>query len=139
MFERIFVSAYARFGEPGAWELYPDAIAFLRAVPSSTRMVVASNFDRRLLGVLEACKVRARLEAVYLSSEIGADKPSPRFFEAMIAKTGCAPGEILHVGDEPQADWEGAARAGLRVYPLQRPGMLLTDLIGPADLPVPPQ
>ena len=61
------------------------------------------------------------LETDKVSSEVGADKPSSKIFSAALARTGIRASEALHVGDEPEADWLGAERAGLRAFRLQRP------------------
>ena len=48
------------------------------------------------------------------SREHGAAKPDASIFLAACARLGCAPGEVLHVGDHIELDVVGAARAGLR-------------------------
>jgi putative hydrolase of the HAD superfamily len=54
-----------------------------------------------------------RLPDVFLSSEVGAEKPDPRLFSAALERVGRAPAETLHVGDDPVRDIYGAARLGL--------------------------
>ncbi len=49
-----------------------------------------------------------------LSSEVGWIKPNPRHFTHALALAQVAPHEILHVGDHPLRDVEGARRAGFR-------------------------
>ncbi len=49
-----------------------------------------------------------------LSSEIGFIKPHPAHFQHALAQAGCAPHEVLHVGDHPMRDVEGGRRAGFR-------------------------
>ena len=50
-----------------------------------------------------------------LSCEIGWIKPNPRHFQHALDQSGCAtPGEVLHVGDHPLRDIEGARRFGFR-------------------------
>jgi len=46
--------------------------------------------------------------------EHGAAKPEASIFLAACERLGCAPGEVLHVGDHIEMDVVGAARAGLR-------------------------
>jgi FMN phosphatase YigB (HAD superfamily) len=63
-----------------------------------------------------------------LSCEIGWIKPNPRHFEHAIAHAGVDPKHILHVGDHPLRDVEGARAMGMRtclritenVYPDER-------------------
>ncbi|MDR2499337.1 MAG: HAD family hydrolase [Tannerellaceae bacterium] len=48
------------------------------------------------------------------SDEIGASKPSAAFFEHISCMAGISKAEIMHVGDNPKADYEGARRNGFR-------------------------
>jgi putative hydrolase of the HAD superfamily len=66
---------------------------------------------------------------VFLSSELGADKPDPEIYGRALRLSGTRPEETLHVGDDPERDWEGAAAAGLSVYRLQRPDKSLRELL----------
>jgi HAD superfamily hydrolase (TIGR01549 family) len=47
-----------------------------------------------------------------LSSDVGWIKPNPRHFTHALAQANCAPGDILHIGDHPWRDVEGAKAAG---------------------------
>ncbi len=49
-----------------------------------------------------------------LSCEIGWIKPHPKHFQHALDHAGCAAKEILHVGDHPLRDVEGARAAGFR-------------------------
>jgi putative hydrolase of the HAD superfamily len=77
-------------------------------------VAVVSNGSAR---VQRAKLARAGLEDVlpdvFLSGEVGVEKPDPRIFSAALARVGLAPGEVLHVGDDPVRDVVGAARVGL--------------------------
>ncbi|MEN9918570.1 MAG: hypothetical protein RL662_1006 [Bacteroidota bacterium] len=46
------------------------------------------------------------------SDEINASKPSSLFFEHVHQQTSCSKSEILHIGDNPQADYQGAINFG---------------------------
>jgi FMN phosphatase YigB (HAD superfamily) len=50
------------------------------------------------------------LDYCIFSDEIGYAKPSPKVFEVLFQETGCAPDSIVHVGDNMQADYEGAQK-----------------------------
>ena len=50
---------------------------------------------------------------VIASAEIGAQKPDPRAFAALIAVLGTQPERTWYVGDDPRADVAGARAAGL--------------------------
>jgi putative hydrolase of the HAD superfamily len=129
VFERMFEELYAHFAEPGVWALYPEADAVLEALHGRYRLGVVSNFDRRLYPVLEGLGVRSYFEAIVISSELGADKPDGRVFAAALSKLGAAPGEAVHVGDDPEQDWQAAENAGLHLYRVERPGRGLEGLV----------
>lgn len=52
--------------------------------------------------------------------EHGAAKPDPSIFLAACERLGCAPAEVLHIGDDPELDVIGAHRAGLRTVWINR-------------------
>jgi putative hydrolase of the HAD superfamily len=70
-------------------------------------------------------------------------KPDPRIFQQLLEAAGLATDDVVHVGDDPDADVEGARAAGVRPVWLNRdrspwplaspaPEMTITSL---ADLP----
>ncbi|MDR3247874.1 MAG: HAD family hydrolase [Treponema sp.] len=50
----------------------------------------------------------------YGPEEFGAQKPAPRPFLAIAAALGCAPADVLVIGDRDATDGAGAAAAGMR-------------------------
>jgi putative hydrolase of the HAD superfamily len=52
----------------------------------------------------------------------GAAKPDPRIFAELVAVAGVPPATILHVGDDPEADVEGARLGGLVSVWMNRTG-----------------
>ena len=52
----------------------------------------------------------------------GVAKPDRSIFDAACERLGCAPAEVLHVGDDPHADVIGAHAAGLRSAWINRKG-----------------
>ena len=64
-------------------------------------------------------------------SETCFEKPDPRLFEVAIRLIGCAPSELLHVGDSPRNDVYGASLAGARSVWLNRDGRLNPDSVRP--------
>ena len=51
-------------------------------------------------------------EKVFLSCDLGVEKPSPAIFRAVVEGIGCAPGEILFF-DDSEENCEAARRCGL--------------------------
>ena len=66
---------------------------------------------------------------IFLSSELGADKPDPLIYQRALKLSSRTAGETLHVGDDPIRDWQGAESAGLSVFHLERPRNSLRDLL----------
>jgi putative hydrolase of the HAD superfamily len=66
---------------------------------------------------------------VFISSELGADKPDPEIFRRALKIMHLGANEALHVGDDPERDWKAAAAAGLLVFRLDRPRNSLRDLL----------
>ncbi len=127
--DAFFEVAYSHFAEAGVWELYPDVIEVLEALRPRFNLAVVSNFDGRLRMILEHLAVSQFFPEVFLSSELGADKPDPEIFSRALQLSGARPDETLHVGDDPVRDWEGAKAAGLAVFRLERPRNSLRDLL----------
>ncbi len=127
--DAYFAELWPEFTRPEVWELFPETREVLAALETRVRLVVVSNFDSRLHPILAGLGISDYFEDVVFSSEVGADKPSPRIFSEALRRVGLAADEVLHVGDEPEADWRGAEQAGLRVFRLQRPENSLRDVL----------
>ena len=127
--DAFFEGAYSHFAEPGVWDLYPEVGEVLAALHARFNLAVISNFDGRLRMILEHLGVSKFFSHVFLSSELGADKPDPEFFRRALRLSGTRPNDTLHVGDEPERDWQGASQVGLSVFRLERPRNSLRDLL----------
>jgi len=127
--DAFFEAAYAHFAEAGVWELYPEVIEVLEALRPRFQLAVVSNFDGRLRMILEHLGVSKFFSHVFLSSELGADKPDPLIYRRALELNRLSPNETLHAGDDPVRDWEGAQTAGLSVFRLDRPRNSLRDLL----------
>jgi putative hydrolase of the HAD superfamily len=124
--EGCFLDLYHSYERGQAWQVYPEVHSFLeRCQAAGLRLGVVSNFDRRLHLILSELDLSVHFESVTISSEIGAPKPSPRIFAAALRALGCPPGEALHIGDDPVADWKGARDAGLSAFELDRKALTL--------------
>ncbi|MBE7210465.1 MAG: HAD family hydrolase [Gluconacetobacter diazotrophicus] len=51
---------------------------------------------------------------VFISGEVGFEKPDPRLFETALRTLGHQPERVLYVGDHPANDIAGAAAVGMR-------------------------
>jgi len=99
----------------------PGVLAELRT--AGARIVVVSNWDVSLHGVLAETGLAGSLDAVLTSAEQGVSKPDPELFRrALAAAGGVEPERALHVGDDLDADVHGARAAGVPVVLLDRDG-----------------
>lgn len=127
--DNFFEVAYEHFAEAGVWELYPEVPEVLEQLRPRFRLDVISNFDRRLRSVLRHLGISGYFRHVFISSELGADKPDPEIFRRALKVSHLRANEVLHVGDDPERDWTAATEAGLSVFRLDRPENSLRDLI----------
>jgi putative hydrolase of the HAD superfamily len=133
--DAFFEGAYGHFAEAGVWDLYPEVSEVLAALHGRFDLAVISNFDGRLRMILEHLGVSKFFSHVFLSSELGADKPDPEIFRRALRLGGTRPDDTLHAGDDPKRDWAGASEAGLPVFRLERPRNSLRDLLPLVGLP----
>jgi putative hydrolase of the HAD superfamily len=127
--DNFFEIAYEHFAERGVWELYPEVVDVLTNLQSQFQLAVLSNFDGRLRFILEHLGVAKFFKHVFISSELGADKPDPEIFRRALKLRELKPDQVLHVGDDPERDWQAAKAAGLSVFKLDREKNSLRDLI----------
>ena len=126
--DNFFEIAYEHFAEAGVWELYSEVTDILEKLRPRFQLAVVSNFDGRLRMILEQLGISKFFTHVFVSSEIGADKPDPEIFRRALKIMHLNADEVLHVGDDAERDWKAAAAAGLLVFRLHRPRTSLRDL-----------
>src|SRR6184192_4642980 len=127
--DNFFEIAYEHFAEAGVWELYPDVLGILQELEPQFQLAVVSNFDGRLRMILEQLGVSKLFKHVFVSSEIGADKPDPEIFRRALNLIHLSADQVLHVGDDPDRDWKAARAAGLSVFELDHKKNSLRDLL----------
>jgi len=113
----------------GAWQLRrgaAEALAQLRA--RGWRLALVSNFDHRLPAILDELGIGDAFDVRVLAGEIGCAKPDPRMFIRALRELEVPAARALVVGDDPDRDLAGAARAGVRAIDVR-------DLATLADLP----
>ena len=127
--DNFFEIVYEHFAEAGVWELYPEVPEVLEKLQPRFELAVVSNFDGRLRMIFEQLGVSKFFKQVFLSSELGADKPDPEIFRRALNVIQLQPHEVLHVGDDSERDWKAAASAGLLIFELDRKKGSLRDLL----------
>jgi putative hydrolase of the HAD superfamily len=127
--DNFFEIAYAHFAEPSVWELYPEVVDVLEKLQPRFQLAVISNFDGRLRFILGHLGISKYFAHVFISSELGADKPDPEIFCRAVKLIDLKPNQVLHVGDDSDRDWKAAAEAGLSVFKLDHEKNSLRDLL----------
>jgi putative hydrolase of the HAD superfamily len=116
-----FEALYDHFGRAETWQLYPDAVPTLAALADrGVQLAVVSNWDSRLLGILQALEVTPLVHTVAVSAVEGVRKPGPRIFEQTLDRLGVAPEDAIMVGDSLVDDVGGARAAGVTGVLIQR-------------------
>jgi putative hydrolase of the HAD superfamily len=127
--DNFFEIAYEHFAEAGVWKLYPEVLDVLKQLRERFHLAVISNFDGRLRLILQNLGISKYFANVFISSELGADKPDPEIFRRALKLMHLDVNEVVHVGDDPERDWKAAKEAGLSVFQLDRPKNSLRDLL----------
>ncbi len=97
-------------------DLYPDVDGALERLAARAPLAALTNgnADLALIGL------QHRFVFALGAREHGSAKPGAGIFHAACARLAAAPHEVLHVGDDPEMDVVGAARAGLRTCWINR-------------------
>jgi putative hydrolase of the HAD superfamily len=107
---------------------YPEVPAVLeRLRAGGARLAVVSNWDVSLHDVLERTQLRALVDVVVISAELGAAKPDPAIFRAALDRLGATARDAIHVGDSVEHDVAGARAAGVEAVLVARNGAQAPD------------
>jgi putative hydrolase of the HAD superfamily len=117
----FFTALYQRFARADAWRIYDDVPATLQTLRNrGYRLAVISNWDDRLRKLLSGLQLDHFFEAIVLSVDAGATKPSPQIFERALAAFDLPAGSVLHIGDSVEEDVIGARDSGMMPLLLDR-------------------
>lgn len=99
--------------------LYEDVRPTLQRLARDYRLFAISNGNADL-GVIGLAQY---FEASLSARDAGMLKPDPRIFEILLHRAGVRAHESVHVGDDADADVEGARRAGVLPIWVNRDGV----------------
>jgi putative hydrolase of the HAD superfamily len=104
-----------RFADELTLEAFPESLAVLEAICAmGVPLGVISNASHGILGDLKRNGMAPFFKHVVYSQAVGAAKPDPRIFKEALRRFGAEAPSAWHVGDNPQADVEGARAVGIR-------------------------
>ncbi|MDW2982857.1 MAG: HAD family hydrolase [Rhodanobacter sp.] len=118
------------FAARNSVELYPDSLPALERITARWPLASLTNGNADL----QRIGIHAHFAHHICARDSGVAKPDPRIFLAAAERLGVAPGQLLHVGDDPAMDIAGARDAGLRTAWINREG-----LPWPTELGAPPE
>ena len=109
----LFEELWELFARGDHWRLADGARDTLSELQErGYRLAVLSNNDSRLRSVLKDLAIDSLFEKIFISSEMGVEKPDPAIFRDVEKSFGKEPSRFLHVGDSHSRDFEGARTAG---------------------------
>ncbi len=97
-------------------EFYPEVLACLGRLSARYRLASLSNGNANLSRI----GIEHLFHATISAHEYGTSKPDPELFHIACRELGCAPDEVVHLGDDIELDVRGARGAGLRAVWINR-------------------
>ena len=121
---RIYRDAYER-----SWHAVPGAIELLRLIKREGLcvVVVTNNNVLEQQMKLEQVGLKAYVDHLVASEEVGCCKPEQAIFDCALSRAGVVPAEAVMLGDAWATDIEGALGAGIRPVWLNRFGQTSRD------------
>ena len=102
---------------------FPDVLPTLRSLRESGKtLAVVSNWDPALPTFLVQLGLAEFFAFILPSAEVGVEKPDESIFSLALQRLGLEPQEVVHIGDNYEADVIGARAAGITPILLDRKG-----------------
>jgi putative hydrolase of the HAD superfamily len=125
-FDAFFSEIYNFFGTGEPWYIFPDTVdSLINCRDRGIELGIISNFDSRLLEVLNCLDLDQFFTSITISSSAGFAKPDANIFYLALSKHQATPAQAWHIGDSPTEDYTGAKNAGLGAFWLNRLDHLL--------------
>jgi putative hydrolase of the HAD superfamily len=103
------------------YHVYDDVIPALRRLrEAGVKRALISNADADVTDLCVRLEFAHELNLIVTSAVVGWEKPDVRTFRAAFEPLGIAPGESLHIGDQPKSDVVGALAVGMRAALIDR-------------------
>jgi HAD superfamily hydrolase (TIGR01509 family) len=120
-----------------------DFVTTLKAAGIPLGIVSNAIHEPFLEWAVEAAGMHGLFDSILTSARAGYYKSRPEIYLQAASELGVAPEEIIHIGDSPRFDVEGAAAAGMRTVWLDlgheqpgevQPDLTVTSFAGLADI-----
>ena len=134
---KMSAEVFNEFAKAECWQTYENCTDLLEELKrQGFRLGVISNFDERLLSIIESLGIRRFFDFVLIPAVArgGSYKPQRAIFEQAFELSGVArPGRVVHVGDSLELDYEAARRAGFQSILLTHRSMRAAELLNDDD------
>ncbi|XP_055351336.1 haloacid dehalogenase-like hydrolase domain-containing protein 3 [Paramacrobiotus metropolitanus] len=134
---------FGTFSHSRSWAFSKGDADVLKKLRQRFTLGVISNFDERLIQILNGFKIADVFSFIVISKEVGVCKPDAEIFDIALHRAGLRdPADALHVGDNLELDYLAAQRAGWRsvwFHPVQQPNdaaqvqLPMSDVISTMD------
>ena len=109
----FFIDTLAQYGY-----MIDGAREFLDWVTSKKDLfrnyIITNGIARTQYGRFRNSGTIGMYEGIFISGEIGAQKPQKEFFDIVFRETGADPARSIVIGDSEKSDIQGAVNAGIR-------------------------
>ena len=135
--EGVAHDMFQEYLKPNNWMVYPDVPEALRTLKrEGLKLAVVSNWDSGLAALLRGLGLLPYFDEVVASAAVGYRKPDAAIFDIACERLALPAASCVHVGDNVEADGDGATAAGLRAVILDRKHKLSADGVVACAYPV---
>ncbi len=125
-FTDFFAEVYLYFATKDPWYIFPETTKSLEKwSKQGIQLGVISNFDSRLIRVLNILNLSQFFTTITISSLAGVAKPDPDIFKIALDKHNIMAHQAWHIGDSVIEDYQGAKNAGISSFWLNRKALSL--------------
>ncbi|WP_281400846.1 HAD family hydrolase [sulfur-oxidizing endosymbiont of Gigantopelta aegis] len=127
--EKQFIQAAYEFyiNERNKVSLYEDVIPTLKTLKADFRLGAVSNGNADIYQV----GLGHLFDFSWSAADAGKQKPHPIVFNSLLEKQQLEAHEVIHIGDDPLTDIQGAQQSGIRAIWLNRDHLPWPEKINP--------
>jgi len=123
---RVYIREYESL--TGPYDDAPECLRELRGVPLG---IISNGARDQQVGKLERAGLLPYFSVLMFSEDVGIGKPAAQIFAEACRRASEGPAACIHVGDDPAADVQGSAAAGLQPVWLDRRGRASASVNAP--------
>lgn len=125
----LFEHLYYLFAKDNIWRCYPEVINTIKKLKGEGYTLgILSNWDTRLAPILKALGISELMDHVFISCDIGYEKPDSRAFSHALSNMKLSNQELLYVGNDYEEDYLPSKELGISTVLIKR-----GDHIEPGD------